>query len=615
MKLQIKILLIVLSISFLDACKNFDSLVKNPNLPTSVPPSTILLGVLEHMNNENAWSGKQGSQSAAQFYVSTYDYYGTNNYDQSPFTKNTNNFEYVTVIQNIEQMKIEARKGASTDLNPYSAIGKFLNAYYYYLMTQKFGDIPLSQALKADANISPVYDTQKDVFIQILKLLEESNTDFSNLIEGNPKCIGAYCNSLSGDIYLGNSLSAWQKVVNSFALRVLISLSKKENDPDLNVKQKFSAIISNPLKYPIMVDLSDNVQFTFIAAYNPYPKNPTSLGRDGTRENVASAYLDLTTSLNDPRTFIAATPAPNQLSDSIYQVISGGSTTALAFTRPSHHYKAGQTVSIKKITPTGYNIDNAIILSTPSDSTFTYSVSGGLQDVNYKTVNKVNIAIGSAEKSYTDITAYIGAPAGLSMGDLGSRAQGGEYSYINALRYSADFGGSKAEPAIIIGFPEQCFNIAEGINRGWAVGDAASYYYAGIKASMNFLGITEGSSIKIGNLNGTKTYGLISNISVASYLSQPLIQYKTGTAGLIQILQQKYIAFWQNSNWEAFFNQRRTGVPIYSTGPGTGNGGKVALRWQYPVGEASSNKANYDAAVQRQYGGKDDLNGIMWILQ
>lgn len=527
MKSHLKIFAVTLSILVLGSCQNFDELVKNKNLPTSVPPSLILTGVLAHMNDQNAWDGKQGSQSAAQFYVSTYDYYGTNNYDQAPFIQTTDNFEYVGALQNLVQMDIESKNAGKPTLNPYSALGKFLRAYYFNLMSQKMGDIPLSEALKAEANTAPKYDSQKQVYIQILALLEEANADLAQLIANNDA-------SLTGDIFLSNDLTKWQKVVNSFTLRVLISLSKKEGDADLNIKQKFSNIISNSTKYPLLTGLSDNLQFTFNAAYNPYPKNPTSLGRDGTRENVGSAFLDLTTSLNDPRTFIAATPAPAQL-------IAG--------------------------------------------------------------------------KLFTDYSAYVGAPAGLSMSALGTNAQGGSYSYVNALRYSYDYAGSKAEPAIIIGYPEQCFNIAEGINRGWGGSNAGNYYTNGIIASMTFLGIVEGGSITVGNLNGTKVYGSVSGISIAAYLAQPSVQYQGGATGLTQILNQKYIAFWQNSNWEAFFNQRRTGVPTFSTGAGNGNGNKIAVRWQYPRAEADANTANYKAALQSQYNGVDDLNGKMWILQ
>jgi hypothetical protein len=524
MKKYKNILLVVLTV--LMGCQNYDELVKNPNLPTSSPPALLLTGALTSMNDENAWDGKQGSMSAAQFYISTYDYYGTNNYDQSPFTKSTDNFSYYFTLENIERMIIEAKNAGAGDVNPYSALGKFLKAYYFNLMSQKLGDIPLSKALKGSAGSAPVYDSQKDIYLQILKWLDESNTEMGQLISTGKA-------GFSGDIYLGNNLASWQKVVNAFTLRVLISLSKKQADTDLAITQKFANILGNPAKYPILTGLSDNLQAVYNLSYNPYPKNPTSQGRDAQRENVASTFLDLTTQLKDPRTFIAATPAPAQL-------------------------KAG--------------------------------------------------------KLYTDYTAYVGAPAGLSMSDLGNNAQGGQYSYINALRYYPTFDGSTAEPAIIIGYPEMCFNIAEGINRGWATGNVSDWYVKGITASMSFYGLKDGSTITVGNNLSTVIYGTVT-ISVTDYLNQPSVQYKGGIAGLTQILQQKYIAFWQNSNWEAFFNQRRTSVPTYSVGAGTGNGGKVAIRWQYPVAETSSNPDNYKTAISTQFNGNDDLNGMMWILK
>jgi len=521
MKKYKKILFFVFTAFF--GCKNYDDLVKNPNQPTSVPPALLLTGILKDMTDANAWDGKQGSMSAAQFYASTYDYYGTNNYDQTPFIKTEDNFKYFFTLENIERMDIESKSLGA--INPYSSLGKFLRAYYFNLMSQKMGDIPMSKALGGSSNTSPVYDSQKDVYLKILQYLEDANSNMSQLIATNK-------GSFSGDIFLGSNLSQWQKVVNSFTLRVLISLSKKQSDPDLQISSKFANIINNPSKYPLMTGISDNLQEIYNASFNPYPKNPTSQGRDAQRENIASTFLDLTTQLNDPRTFIAATPAPAQL---------------------------------------------------------------------------------TAGKTYQDFSAYVGAPAGLSMSDLGNNAQAGKYSYVNALRYYSTFDGSTAEPSMIIGYPEMCLNIAEGINRGWAIGVASDWYNKGITASMSIYGIKDGSSITVANNLSTVTYGIINNISVTNYLAQPSVVYKGGTSGLTQILQQKYIAFWQNSNWEAFFNQRRTGVPSYSVGPGTGNGGNVALRWQYPTAESSSNAVNYGAAVSKL--GGDNLNSVMWILQ
>lgn len=41
---------------------------------------------------------------------------------------------------------------------------------------------------------------------------------------------------------------------------------------------------------------------------------------------------------------------------------------------------------------------------------------------------------------------------------------------------------------------------------------------------------------------------------------------------------------------------------------------KFPTRWQYPQNELDYNTENVREAVQRQYNGSDDFNGIMWIL-
>src|SRR5262245_7673163 len=42
-----------LVLGLLGSCADFDELVQNKNLPTSVPPALLLTGALEHMNNQN----------------------------------------------------------------------------------------------------------------------------------------------------------------------------------------------------------------------------------------------------------------------------------------------------------------------------------------------------------------------------------------------------------------------------------------------------------------------------------------------------------------------------------------------------------------------------------
>ncbi len=104
-------------------------------------------------------------------------------------------------------------------------------------------------------NLEPAYDKQHDVYKNCLALLDTANTMLGNLYStataGNKV-------DATGDIY-GLTFLQWRKVVNTYKLRVLISLSKRADDnADLNIKTQFAAIISDPVKYPVMGSNSDN---------------------------------------------------------------------------------------------------------------------------------------------------------------------------------------------------------------------------------------------------------------------------------------------------------------------------------------------------------------------
>ncbi len=482
----------------LSSCeKSFDELEKDPNRPVNVPASLVFNGILNDMYNVTGspWGSQQRYN---QFYCSNYDYYATNEYSWT-----TTGLNYNT-LKNVIKMEEEAKRTGGADVNPYAALGKFFRAYFFEDMTKRVGDLPLTDALKGLEIASPKYNTQKEVYVQILKWLDDSNNELATLIANGNK-------TLAGDIYLGNNLRQWQKVVNSFKLRVLINLSKKENDAELNVKARFAEILSNPTKFPIMTGMGDNLQYIHNSV-NKYPRNPDNYGFNATRENMAKTYIDLLVDRKDPRLFVVAEPADAKIKQGL---------------------KA------------------------------------------------------------TDFEAYVGASSGEDLADMSTKALKGEYSFLNKKRYYGNYVG---EPVAIVGFPETCFNIAEGISRGWASGTAEDYYIKGIKASLNFYGVTD-------------------ETIVSTYLNGELVKLNSEKA-LEQILVQKYLAFAQNSGMEAWYNQRRTGVPSFLVGVGTGNSGRMPKRWQYPSTELSTNKANLTAAIKSQFAsGVDDINEIIWLLK
>lgn len=231
------------------------------------------------------------------------------------------------------------------------------------------------------------------------------------------------------------------------------------------------------------------------------------------------------------------------------------------------------------------------------------------------------IALVKGNVKPTDFEAFAGADPGEDQGVMYVKTNSGNYSLINRHHFYETYTG---EPSIQIGYPELCFNIAEAISRGWInkgpLGAAEDYYKAGIISSMDFYGVPVSGSftayfLKPGASLGTSnTYTI--DVNFDNYYAQPLVKYAgNNTNGLTQILQQKYLALFRHSGLESYFTWRRTGVPAFTTGTGTGNSERIALRFQYPGNEKTANATNYNAALQAQYGGNDDINAKMWLLK
>jgi hypothetical protein len=532
--------------TMLTGCQKGD-LLDNPNAASSstVVPASLILnritnefylggGVLDGepgAYNEGPWNQVMRWN---QYFVSNYPYYwGSNTYNWTVSATEYDMVKYVSLLQ------AQVQKQYGSTPNPYSALSKFFQAYSFIWLTQRVGDIPMSQAVNS-AYTQPKYDLQHDVYKNCLALLDTANTLMGAITTSGTatKVVDA-----TGDIF-GLTYLQWQKVINTYKLRVLISLSKRASDnADLNIPQQFAAIIANPTQYPIMTANADNLAQHYLSSpsANNYPLFPNYTPYIG-YESMCNTFLNITTSTQDPRTFIAASPAVSQI---------------------------------------------------------------------------------NAGVPYSSFAAYVGADIGQSYTSLTTNVN--NYSANNYLRYygtaaGPNVSGSTCEPYIIIGYPEMCFNIAEAANLGWIPGGGSSWYTAGIKASMSWLGLSDGATVQVGLPTPANFSAVLGNVtvSVSNFLNNSAVVYAgDNAAGRTQILTQKYVAFWQNSGWEAYYNWRRTGVPAFSQGgPNIGTPSlKIPLRWQYPVSEQTRNATNYKSAISSQYGGSDDITQPMWLIK
>jgi hypothetical protein len=299
-----------------------------------------------------------------------------------------------------------------------------------------------------------------------------------------------------------------------------------------------------------------------------------------------------------------ATPGPQSLGGA--DVIYGGSTTA--WRRFANSLRARYAMRIVNVDPAtantqltaalaapggvfASNADNAL-LTWPGDGVFDNPWAGNFKTRDDHRMSKTfaDILLGYSDPridifaqptvDFTNGVAgaakYAGQPNGLTAAIAGtyftSTSRPGAVFYPGVTAYGT-FGGSGAkQPSYLMTFAEMSFIKAEAAQRsmgGLVPAQAAAFYNAGITASMNQWGITDGATI-------------------ATYLARSGVAYTPGVAGLRQIAIQA--------------------GPAAITVPNSVAG--VPRRLEYPTSEISVNGANVAAAVARQ--GPDALLTRIW---
>ncbi len=496
----IKTVLFLFLMGSVVSCLDYDELRENPNDPNSVPPSLLFTSLTPGVTTSFT-----DAYIRMQYHIWVPTDGTTNVNFRSGFG---GGFSYGS-IRNINKMIEEAE---ASNAPVYKIFAKFFTGRLYIEMTRRMGDIPLTEAMKGIENPRPKYDTSKSVYIQSLNWLNEASQELNEYIANNPAAI------IDGDVYYNGDLKKWQKLINSYTLRVLISLSKKENDTDVNVKGRFNEIISNTSKYPLLSSLADNAQLDY--------KNEDNFKQSYNPDNAvykvsvvyASTYINLLKGYNDPRVFEVSDPT------------------------------------------------QAAIAANLSD------LPGVIASFD----------------------SYNGADPTIDPSDNVTKNLAGELSKPNDKRYWNFVG----QPGIFLGYAEQEFTIAEAAHRGWISNNPKTHYDNAVRASMEFYGVKEAA--------------------INTYLSAISSGYMTGNDGLTRLLEQKYIAFAENTGVESFFNFRRTGVPnlTYSSFNIPNSEPGYPKRWSYPGSETSDNEINYKAALVRQFGAEtDDVDDLIWELK
>ncbi|MCP2044422.1 SusD/RagB family nutrient-binding outer membrane lipoprotein [Pontibacter sp. HSC-36F09] len=138
--------------------------------------------------------------------------------------------------------------------------------------------------------------------------------------------------------------------------------------------------------------------------------------------------------------------------------------------------------------------------------------------------------------------------------------------------------------AVMMSYAEVEFIKAELAQKGIAGADAQSHYERGVKAAI----AQWGAEVP------------------ADYFENPAAAYD---GSLERIMLQKYLALYF-TDYQQWFEYRRTGLPVLPKMEGMMNNQQVPVRFRYPANVQQMNGENYKKAVERM--GGDDINTKVW---
>ena len=208
----------------------------------------------------------------------------------------------------------------------------------------------------------------------------------------------------------------------------------------------------------------------------------------------------------------------------------------------------------------------------------------------------------------SDFEAYVGIDPSLIYDQILDIKNTNDYSKFNN-RYTEIAAG---EPTQKLSYAQLCFIIAEAAARGWITESTLAWFQKGVRASMEFIYSNTPNDVTFHhNMPLDKSYvdAYVDALTLPAALDQQVEE----------IITQKYLASYLQSEFNTYYDYRRTGFPKWKINAASSLNSqaptKVPLRWKYPSDEFSYNTKNVDDAVKRQFNGVDDINQAMWLLK
>lgn len=286
-------LMLVIAVTIPACTDDFAELNTNPNAPTDVPSTNILVSVITntvirtHGADMNMTYAGLWAQHYAKIQYIDEDYYSyrTGNMDA--------HWTGLYVGPLLDLQTIIEKEGTGANMK---AAAMTMRAYIFSVITDMWGDVPYFNALKGGEAIQPVYDSQQDIYNDLVAQLEQAAALFDDAGDdlGN------------GDVLFGGDITKWRKFANSLRMRMLNRMSGVNPSAKATLESMLNASV------PMLASNDDNASLVYIGDVSY--SNPLYANKHFSARNdhaISKTMVDLLTSLNDPRLAVYAEPTGN----------------------------------------------------------------------------------------------------------------------------------------------------------------------------------------------------------------------------------------------------------------------------------------------------------------
>jgi hypothetical protein len=274
-----------------DKIKDFKDTNVNPN-GTPVPVTSALLtrAIAELGGREGGLAVSAYTRPGyyAQFFSETqYPEASLYGVPQLEFAQNYSGFLYDLeniIIQNTD----EATKGLVSAFGSNGnqiGVAKILKSYAFWTITDRWGDVPYSEALKG--NPTPKYDKQEDIYKGILNDLKDAVASFDG---GKP---------MDGDVIYHGNTANWKKLGNSLRMLVALRMSKVYPNAGGFAATEFAAALNDA--NGSIDENSENAKIDFPGGAYQNPWYVSYVVNSRIDDAISSTMTGALSTLNDPR--------------------------------------------------------------------------------------------------------------------------------------------------------------------------------------------------------------------------------------------------------------------------------------------------------------------------